>query len=94
MNRCTFLKRALSFLYSPISLENLAFIGKVQQIATDLPRVIEVIFGEGSCQFAETRWSGRRGAVDRVPEFYDDELKMRDPALYERDFEAFDYDPS
>ena len=75
----------------PVRVERLAFIGRVEQLEQDLETVIDRIFGEGTFSAARSREVNRKGAAERLGQYYTDDLAARVYTLYREDFETFGY---
>ena len=75
----------------PVKKEKLSFIGKVENIKNDLPKVIDTLFGNGTFEEAKIKKEGRTSSVNLVEKYYTKELAERVYKLYKKDFEAFDY---
>lgn len=75
----------------PVPVSMLSFVGKVETIDEDIPRLVDKLFGEGKFQEIKTREAGRRGASNQLAEYYTDDIKERVYALYKSDFETFQY---
>lgn len=75
----------------PVKKEKLNFIGKVENINNDLPKLIDNIFGANTFKEEKQKNSGRTGAVNLIEKYYTKELAKRVYNLYRKDFEAFNY---
>ena len=75
----------------PFPLDKLNFIGKVETIDSDLPFVMERLFGRGSFKGIEVREHNRQHAIQKLNSFYTEELIRRVYDLYKKDFECLGY---
>lgn len=75
----------------PIRRERIHFVGRVEQLDSDLERVVNRVFGEGTFKGTQIRTVGRRNAVALQDQYYTGDLAERIYTLYRDDFESFDY---
>lgn len=75
----------------PMEYSDLDFIGRVENLDTDLGRVIAKLGMDVAFDGALSRADRRRNAGDRLSDFYNDKLVEEIVALYADDFSAFSY---
>ncbi|MDF1614765.1 sulfotransferase family protein [Desulfurivibrio dismutans] len=75
----------------PLPPEELNFIGKMENLAEDLPRLTRIVYGRSARIF--TRQHHATQANKHLHELYGKYEKQRVAELYAKDFAFFDYDP-
>jgi len=75
----------------PIDTKYIAFVGKVENLQSDLPRLINRIPGLLPFNAVFTHEQGRRNSDAQISEYYDAELAARVYRLYREDFNSLGY---
>ncbi len=75
----------------PRDRNRLDFIGRLESIDSDLPALIDKLFGEESLVEVHNWDPHRTGSANKLAHYYDGAAIDRVRALYREDFEAFGY---
>ena len=75
----------------PFPLENLNFVGKIENLESDLTVVMEKLFGPENFKGIVQRQHNRQHAVKKMNLFYTDDLSHRVYVLYQKDFKRLGY---
>jgi len=75
----------------PIDTKLIAFIGKVENLQSDLTRLINQIPGLSPFSAVVTHEQGRRNSDALISEYYDEDLASRVYELYREDFMSLGY---
>lgn len=75
----------------PVRVDQIHFIGKVENLDNDLRQVMNRIYGEGVYQESLTRQHGRTDSTGKMMQYYDRKLLDRVYQLYQLDFASFSY---
>jgi hypothetical protein len=78
-------------LMLPISVSEIGFIGKVENIDSDLGVLINRLFGDDVYLEIISRQHNRYGAQQLVSDYFTENIKDRVYALYQIDFDNFKY---
>jgi hypothetical protein len=78
-------------LMLPVSIKELDFVGRVENLDEDLKYIVNRLFGEGVYKEPITKEVFRTNSSNKLLQYYDKELAKRVYRLYESDFDSFSY---